>query len=51
MLLSVFSSSEVAQSVPPLEMVQICWLFLVERYFDSDSAITLEAMVEFVRQA
>ena len=50
-LLSVFAPSEVAQPVPLLDLVQVCWLFLVARDFDYNSVVTLEARVKYSNKA
>ena len=47
----MFATSEVAQLVPISYLVQVCWRSLVARDFDSDSAVTLETMAEFVSDA
>ena len=47
----MFSTFEVAQTVPTLDLVQVCWRFLVARDFDSDSVVTLEAKVKIISEA
>ena len=44
----VFSSLEVAKTVPPLEMVLICWGYFEVEYFHSESVVALVLMVKFI---
>ena len=43
--------SEVAQPVPPSELVLGCWIFLVVEYFYSESMVILGAIVIFASEA
>ena len=47
----VFVPSEVVKPVPPLDMVMVCWWFLMVGDFHSDSVVSLGVMVKFVCRA
>ena len=44
----VFATSEVAKTVPPLEMVLISWGYFEVEYFHSESVVALVLMVKFI---
>ena len=44
----LFVPSEVAKTVPPSEMVMVCWGYFEVEDFHSESVVELVAIVEFV---